>query len=640
MSSTKFQPLKQGEDYGLNSFGLSNFSLEPLESSRAMDDPTDGSQGPVRWYSKKGIKSAYTPQVTYVSAPNDEKKPLKTKGRRQSSRLSFIKSNPVSNLRIPTFAAPWQHDVPEGLQPTKSTTVRYFSASKQWRRIFVNGLIQWFITFFLVLCQWATIFGFSQKEIMHRGHKYTFNALTTLLSLCIGLSVVSALRSYAKLMSWRFLASKYRDLQDFELIMNCNSQTKVLKLLWAGRDAGKFRLNKTQMLCLLSLFLVIGLQITIGLLGLTYSIDTSTVNDHIWGSIYTADLSNIYQDVNYNSNEFSSQAGSANYYGNVGFYYNQYNASLGEGRHGYEWVYYLTNDTAEYSTTYYYNFVNMAHNNESSPLSESTDRWVSAAATCAELEIIEGGTVDPDDGSSTVTYRDEDGQNKTLSFEEQSIFTSTYLSDNSTSNCGPRCANILIYDVGTYTNGTGDAANNTDTAPHIFTCNSTVSEIHNTDSCHDPANCTLSDVLAKILAGSIGWSGSTDPDPIQSQSYPRGSPLSWDGYSTFSDATVRAYLISKFTIGALAAMDNGWSAITQEGPVPVPGVTLTVKWQYAAPVLLVIPSVQFVLLVIVCIWANGALIKDGSFLGTARMLRPVVEKLEEHGCALTGVFYL
>ena len=35
-------------------------------------------------------------------------------------------------------------------------------------------------------------------------------------------------------------------------------------------------------------------------------------------------------------------------------------------------------------------------------------------------------------------------------------------------------------------------------------------------------------------------------------------------------------------------------------------------------------------------WANKAIIKDNSYLATARLLRPLVDKLGPHGCMLTG----
>lgn len=120
------------------------------------------------------------------------------------------------------------------------------------------------------------------------------------------------------------------------------------------------------------------------------------------------------------------------------------------------------------------------------------------------------------------------------------------------------------------------------------------------------------------------------------QNYPPGSPYSWDSYDSYLDPVNCESLLAGFAIQAVAAMDDAGPRITVRGSTPTPGLQLTVEWKYSIPLLAVVPLVQFAILLIVCVWSNGALIKDGSYLAAARLLRPVVDKLEEHGCALTG----
>ena len=622
MPPPKFSRLVSSEDYKLD-----NLSQEPLRYSNNFNEPALPAEAPTRW---KSIKAAYEPQFTYVRAPiDDEFKASRPKtGKRNSSRLSII-ANPVSNFRIPEFAAPWQHERPDLLNASKST-VRYFDRRKQWRRTFLNGLIQWFLTLSIALLQWATLFGFSRPHTLSRFEKYSFNALITLLSLALGLAVVAALKSYAKLLSWRFLASKYRDLQDFELVMNCDSQAKVLKLLWAGRTHGRFWLNKTQLLCIVSLFIFVALQITIGLLGLTYSIDNSSEPSHMFGNVSIVDLTNIYQDPTYNTSDFADQTAAANYFGLVGQNYYQYFEPLGQGDEGFESIYTVDGHT------FFYNFVDLNPKvNQQDIVSATSKRWVQTDANCVELKIVDGGYVDYDSSTTTLTYKDERDVEHSIYVEGLTTFTTTVMS-NGSSDCGARCTNLLLLDSAGFINST---TADEDPLPHLFGCNSTVSEVHNANTCLDERNCTLVDPLAKILAGAMGWSGTWySENPLQYQTYPPGSPYSWDGAedSVYQDATIRGSQVSWFTAGALAAMDDAGPRITVEGDTPRPGVALDVKWQFAIPVLCVVPAVQFFVLLIVCTWANGALIKDGSYLAAARLLRPVVEKLEEHGCALTG----
>lgn len=566
MSSTKFQPLRSTDDYHLNTMA---------RSPERMNDPERqaNAQTPARW---KSIKAAYTPQVTYVAAPNDddhrekETRPSRN-NRRSTSRLTHM-LNPVTNFSIPRFAAPWQHEKPEGSSAT--TTVRSFHRAQQWRRLFVNGFLQWLFTLAIVLGEWALLFGFSRETTLSKWQKYTFNAMITLLSLSLGLAIVAALQSYAKLLSWRFLASKYRDLQDFELIMNCNSQSKVLKLLWASRTQGKFWLNTTQVLCIVSLTVVVGMQLTIGLLGLTYSVDNSLDARYEEGIVSIADLSNIYQDPTHNATSFADQTGAANYYGLVGQNYNWDLAPLGQGNDGYEYVYTADNQS------YFYNFVDQ--NAETQPGQQASiktsKRWIQATATCVPLKILGGGYLDSNSTYQTLNYTDERGRFRSIYVDGPTTFTSTYMSNSSNATtCGPRCTSMLILDSAGFSDAE-DAG-----TPFLFACNSTLSEVHNSNECTLPSNCTLNDNLARILAGGIGWSGSYygASNPLQYKTYPPGSPYSWDGYiGEYQNATSRASQIAYFTAGAIAAMDDSGPHITVPGMAPQPGVTLNVNWKY------------------------------------------------------------
>lgn len=627
MPATRSHLVSLGDDYRLD-----DLSQEPLRYSHNLEDPIHDSQTQGRWES---MKSAYSPQVTYVSAPKDSFDDQSTgrpsvNDRRRSSRLSLRRlANPVSNFRIPTFAAPWQHEKPELPQSSQSITVRSFDRHKQLRRLFINGILQWFVTVCIVLCQFGALYGFSQPYTLTRSEKYTFNAITTLLSLCLGLAIVTALRSYAKLLSWRFLASGYHDLQDFESIMNCDSQSKVLKLLVSARTPGKFWLNKTQFLCIMSIVLVIGLQIAIGLLGLCYSIDTSDYLDFAPGKVSLVDLSNVYQLSNYNRTGVGEQTGSSNYYGSVGQSYGLSYNTLGQGNSGPQMIY-----TAD-NITYFYQYVEWSVGKSSITSSVATsNRYITADANCVKLEITFGGYINANSSESTLFYKDEHGIEQGIYVEDNSVKTSTYMS-NSSSDCGERCTSILILDTGYMPSDDSTNAGEVQVKPHLFACNSSVSEVYNSGSCSYAPNCTLSDENAKYLAGSIGWSGTwyLNGNPLQYKTYSPGSLWSWDGLqnSSYQDPVYRAQQVAMFTANALAAMDGAGPRIIMDGMASKPAVALSVEWTYAIPVLSVVPGVQLLVLLIVCMFANGTLIKDGGYLAAARLLRPVVEKLEEHG---------
>lgn len=105
--------------------------------------------------------------------------------------------------------------------------------------------------------------------------KRVFNALNIGLSLLLGMNIAASLKNYAQLIRWRFLAQEYRTLQDFELIMSCESLSKVFRLIWAGRTRGSRLPNKVQIFAFLYFLINLGLQVGVALLGLTTSLDIS-----------------------------------------------------------------------------------------------------------------------------------------------------------------------------------------------------------------------------------------------------------------------------------------------------------------------------------------------------------------------------
>ena len=185
----------------------------------------------------------------------------------------------VSRFNIPKVAAPWEHEFSEkqGQYSLPSDTVRYFDYRQQRKRLFVNSSFQWLITALFCAGLSAVLYGFTTINIgVTSTTKHIFNALITGLSICLGLNLASSLKGHAQMMRWRFLASGYRSLQDFELVMNCDSQTKTFRLLWAGRTPGRWYPNKTQLVAFLAITVNLALQVFTALLGLTYSIDLSS----------------------------------------------------------------------------------------------------------------------------------------------------------------------------------------------------------------------------------------------------------------------------------------------------------------------------------------------------------------------------
>jgi hypothetical protein len=530
----------------------------------------------------------------------------------------------VSEFKISRVAAPWEHEVLEmdELSAGISETVRDFDYQRQRRRLVANSALQWFITASLCVALVAVLYYYSHIQALSQPQKYTFNALVTGLSVSLSLSLSSSLRGYALMMRWRLLATKYRSLQNFDLILSCDDQMKVVRLLWAARTPGRGWIpNKTQTLCFIWLFINVALQVFTALLGLTYSVDISTTSVYpVWGNVSIADLSNI-NTLGYDSPDFSDQAGAANTYGIEGQdFYNLTNIPVAD-QVGEE-TYYSNSDY----TTFWYRFQDQNPTNYNEVL--VSKRTVSTTAQCDQFKVLSGGDTTQNDH---VTYFDTNlQQNVTQQIHLYALGCSTYMS-NTNRTCGPRCTNINVLTAAD--NQTGSVP-----FPLWFSCNNTVGPVTNIDDYAEPAKYMLPDEQARAWAGAIGFSGiHWNGTSFQYVLYEYDSDWALNAYPDNQPGTAAvAQNIMEFTAGGIAATDVYGPRINVTGYYPTQGQVVDIQWNWAVLLLAGIPGGQFLVLLAVLIWANKVIIKDESHLSTARLLRPVVDKLGEKGCLLTG----
>jgi len=197
---------------------------------------------------------------------------------------------------------------------------------------------------------------------------------------------------------------------------------------------------------------------------------------------------------------------------------------------------------------------------------------------------------------------------------------------NSGWDCGPRCASVAALSFLASTDS-GDGA--------FYDCEVHISTIHNaTDAVHQ-----MPDSVAHIAAGAISLEGySTGPDGWEYVRYIPESPWSNYGVDTLAaDGDYMAQLASRFAIGAIAAKDlYGESTAQSQGQVAWSGVLLKIKWNYLFLILGMILVFQLACGCAAVAYANTVYCKDDSYLSTARLLRPIVERLGPSGCVMTG----
>ncbi|KAJ9603026.1 hypothetical protein H2200_012321 [Cladophialophora chaetospira] len=569
---------------------------------------------------------------------------IATNTRRRSTikTISTVLTKTITGVRTPK--APWQHaphEKGEEAGDATSSTVRVFDHRRQRRRLIFSAGLRWLGTAILCGGMAGCLAGFHHIVSLSTAQKHAFNALVTFFSMAIGFSLASSMRLYAQMLRWRFLASGYRTLQQFADIMKCEDQLNCVKLLWTGRNKGRWLPSLTQVLALLSILINLFLQVITALVGLTYQVEVSDsfVVDKV-GKVSIVDLSSIEAALGYKDDAFDYQCTGAYGYGMAGassLFETSNNTSYQDD----EWSsYYCSTDQ---STCWYW----FSDQSIDGSLSETSSRKVYSTATCQNLTVLQGGYAgveDIDSQSPNVQYKDEDGNTKWLDVPTDITLqkSTTFIGNTTEPPCGSRCSELFVL---------VSADNDTIPNPLLFKCQNAVSNVTNiylNSRFHDAGQYELSDDTARALAGAIGFTGfralSAGFPALEYVLYPDGTRWSPEGtYSngvkmenTEAAAAQTAALIMQFSIGALVALDSVGPRINVTDYGPTPDLVVDVDWLWAILILAGIPATQMVALVCVIIWANKAIIKDDSCLSTARLLRPVVDRLGDHGCLLTG----
>ncbi|KIV77239.1 hypothetical protein PV11_09054 [Exophiala sideris] len=536
----------------------------------------------------------------------------------------------LSSPKVGRSRQPWRHSVSKNHLDVPSQTVREYKPDRQRRRLFWKTMFHWSITTILCALLAACLLGFSKLLVMSVSQIKLFNALIVLLSLFLGNNLSSTLREFASMFRWRLLASKYRSLEEFDLLMQCESLRKVVSLFRAARTKGRawFLLNRTQRLCVIWLGINMFLQVLVALLGLTYNLNTSHYPGREFGIVNVANLSDIRDIWSSPSPQFDAELGSANSFGIQGqdynFIYGPVPGQTGPWLYGTPGTPTVYGNGADWDTmTYAFQDQNIQNNQ----LTFLSRRTITINGTCTSHTVLNGGN----GTDNFVTYLDDHGVRTTLDVPGVGPGAMTYIGVlNST--CGPRCSQIMALQ---------SANGATVPKPSFFTCNNTLSNVQGYQQYVYPGTAATEDVFemedeqASIMAGAIGWTGFnyTDGDLYQYVRYTSQSYWSPDGTTSAYQIAQR---VMEFSIEAVAALDYNGLRINVTGWYPVTAQMVDVEWQWAGTILGLVPFVQLIASICVIIWSNTAIIRDESCLSTARLLRPLVDKLGGKGCLLSG----
>ena len=526
------------------------------------------------------------------------------------------------------IASPSTHEILPDYNQSATPTKLRFKYGTQRLRLLSQAFGQWLCTLVLCLAIFGQLYGYSTWHTLTPQDKRVFNALISGLSIALGINLTSSLRSYAKALRWRILAGRYRSLSQFELLLGADRQSNVIRLIWSEffnvRRKRHYLPSWTQVFCILWLLLNLAVQILVAIIGLTYNLDQSS--EYVLtqtGNVSVVDFSTLTNGP-YESGLSQAWLWGTKWIGS------DIVTALDQGSN--------EPDEAESDNLGLSRYWFIDYNPDDINENVQTGRYVDAQAYCQAFDVVQGGG-----GKQGPVIYNNNGRNVTVTYPEKVApgpGGMLFVADRKQS-CGPRCVNFGVLQALSQSTDTDSAF----TEALYFVCNNTVSQVQYADEGEniDP----ITDEQARMLAGAVGWSGSPTPgDTREFQAYGDStdfmqylaSQLSFEGILTNLGPIDVANILSQYTISAVANADDARSPSRYvfEGSRPVYADYLRVKWWHAGSLLIVIPCLHLMSMCIVIWWAGNAIIKDDSYLASAKLYYPLIQELGDHGCIMRG----
>jgi hypothetical protein len=248
-----------------------------------------------------------------------------------------------------------------------------------------------------------------------------------------------------------------------------------------------------------------------------------------------------------------------------------------------------------------------------------TNRTINSTYSCSSFAVIEGGngTV-----ANLTVLEDTNGDLFNVSLPTVAGVNSTMYFTNSDASCGDGCSIVEAFEASS-------------TVSYYYNCNITVGTVMNAVRPEHKVGIQLREMASAGIALQGYGLGANLPGSKQFQVYPSestyGSPQSGntDGIGS---------TISMFAIGvvSVAAFYNP-NAFNVSGLQPQTGNQLHVDhWDWIWMIMGLIVGVQGAAFVLTAFLANRVVVKDESVLATARLLRPVLDRLGDEGTIMEG----
>ncbi|CAZ80702.1 unnamed protein product [Tuber melanosporum] len=500
---------------------------------------------------------------------------------------------------------------------------RNYSASSQKWKLLAKVTARFIVSFAACAGLIAAFKVYEDKKVLSRIEKRVFNAIYVGISLILSMNIISSFKAMASVMRWKILAAGTFRLREVDLVLDLSSFQSVWELMRisVGRPA-------RSLACFAWILLGVAVQIGVALLGLSYNMENDGVVQLTNGLVNITDMRSIFPAFHMDTSvepDYGVQQSTAHLYGDMATFfpyavpgspeYEDYTLLELLGEESTEWRYY-------FRETYYTEKPGAA----GLPTTK-TNRSVTVTPYCEYYPIVEGQFAGVNDTNVTISIGN---RNVTIDWmEDWGTAATTYVNPggfvSDTEGCGPRCSRVYIFQ---WVDEKWDPPSETGS---FFNCTINISQVENANPLQ-PFH-SMPDLTAEMAAGAIGLEGFVDDSERQFVRYT--SAASWWG-QRMKSTDIAAVLVGKFAVGVIAAYDFYGPKIEAMGLQSRPGISLSVNWLYVSLTLGSILFAQFVCGIFVVYSANSVFCKDDSYLSTARLLRPLVERLGNSGSTSTG----
>jgi len=253
------------------------------------------------------------------------------------------------------------------------------------------------------------------------------------------------------------------------------------------------------------------------------------------------------------------------------------------------------------------------------PSAMYTNRTINSTASCRSYAVIAGGN-----GTFANLTVQEDSNGDLFKVTLPIVpgpDTTTYVTKPD-STCGEGCSII-------------DAFETSHTTSWYYQCNITVGNVINGNLPEHEVGISLRQMASAGIALQGYGLNSQLPGSQQFQVYPSASPYGTpqNGNSNGMGSNIAIFAMGVVSMAAIYTTH----AFNVTGFQPQIGNELKVDhWNFVWMIMGLIVGIQGASFVLTAFWANRVLVKDESVFSTARLLRPVLDKLADNGTAMSG----